>query len=90
MPRTPLIHLDDCLGIIDRIIDTQKWGYVFNACAPLHPKRSELYTYAAMKRKIPVPRFLNGSSNGFKIVDSSLLIRELGYNFKYPDPMMMF
>lgn len=85
-----VIHLDDCLAIIDQIINQHKWGYVFNACAPLHPKRSELYIHAAKKQNIPLPKFMNGSANGYKIVDSTLLVNELGYEFRYPDPMKMF
>ena len=85
-----LIYLDDCLGIIDEIIKQDKWGHVFNACAPLHPKRSDLYTYAAKKQHITPPVFLNGSAKGYKIVDSTFLVEELGYSFKFPDPMKMF
>ena len=38
-----LIHRDDCIEILWKIIDADKWGYVFNACADEHPLRTDFY-----------------------------------------------
>ncbi len=81
-----LIHRDDCIGIIMRIIEQEKWGYTFNACMPEHPLRKEFYTRAAEKLNLPVPEFNPLHDDGYKIVDSTFLMKELNYSFKYTDP----
>ena len=81
-----LIHLDDCLQIIGKIIDDQLWGETFNACCPVHPTRQEFYEKASVVSGIPVPEFKDDKSP-FKIVDSSKLIHMLDYRFKYRSPM---
>jgi nucleoside-diphosphate-sugar epimerase len=45
-PNAPvnLIHLNDCIQIIDAIITQNKWGEIYNGCASDHPTRQEYYT----------------------------------------------
>lgn len=81
-----LIHLDDCLQIIMKIIDGQVWGKTFNACSPVHPTRKEFYEKASAVSGIPAPEF-NDEKSPYKLVDSSKLIRMLDYQFKFPSPM---
>ena len=81
-----LIHLDDCLGIIQAIIDQQMWGEIFNACSPEHPSRKTFYEKAAAVSGIPAPKF-NDEKESFKIVDSSKLVQKLNYQFKYQSPV---
>ena len=81
-----LIHLDDCLQIILKIIDEQVWGETFNACCPEHPVRQDFYEKASAVSGIPAPKFKAGIS-ACKIVDSSKLIRRLNYRFKFQSPM---
>ncbi|MGQ8337874.1 NAD(P)H-binding protein [Sunxiuqinia sp. A32] len=81
-----LIHLDDCLQIIQKIIDDEVWGEVFNACCPVHPTRQEFYEKASLISGIAAPLFTEEKSP-FKIVDSSKLIHKLNYKFKFRSPM---
>lgn len=81
-----LIHLDDCLGIIQAIIDQQVWGEIFNACSPEHPTRKAFYMKAAAVSGIPAPKF-NDDAESFKIVDSTKLIQKLNFQFKYQSPV---
>lgn len=81
-----LIHLDDCIGIIKSVIRKNYWGQTINASALSHPSKQEFYSKAS--------RVFNGSSAGFKeenqqfkIISSEKLIRDLDYEFKYPDLM---
>ncbi len=80
-----LIHRDDCLGIIHRIIERSVWGETFNACADEHPLRKEYYTAQALKLGLDPPGFEDGGG-GFKIIRSDKLKKLLEYRFKHPDP----
>ena len=81
-----LIHQDDCIGIIRELIRQQVWGDTFNACCPAHPTRKEFYERASAVSGLPAPEFAD-VREPYKIVDSTKLIRSLGYQFKYPSPM---
>ncbi len=81
-----LIHRDDCIGIIREIIRQDVWGEVFNACSPGHPTRKEFYELAAQISGLPLPEFTD-QPEPYKIVDSTKLIRQLNYQFKYPSPL---
>lgn len=82
-----LIHLDDCITITQEIIRQGVWGEILNACCPQHPTRRSFYRAAAEKAGLDVPSFADESATTFKQVDSSLLMRRLGYEFRYPDPL---
>ncbi|NTV66131.1 MAG: SDR family oxidoreductase [Chlorobaculum sp.] len=83
------IHLDDCIGIIAAIIRQGEWGEVFNACAPLHPTRGEIYKAAAESHGLAaLPEEPSGSKD-FKLVNSDKLVTKLGYTFLRPDPLAM-
>jgi nucleoside-diphosphate-sugar epimerase len=79
-----LIHLDDCIGLLTSIIREKAWGYTFNACASHHPSRQEFYSAAARKLGLTVPTF-EATSQGGKLIDSSLLQRTLPYEFQHND-----
>ncbi len=84
-----LVHRDDCIGIIHRVIERGAWGEVFNACADEHPPRKEYYTAQARKLGLEPPSFEDAEPGGFKIVRSDKLKKLLGYRFKYPDPRLI-
>jgi len=76
-----LIHLDDCIGITQSIIDNKAYGYTFNAVAPHHPTRADFYTQAADKAGLPLPGFILKLDN-WKIVESSKVPEQLGYKYQ--------
>lgn len=88
IPNTPvnLIHQDDCIGIITEIIRQNLWGETLNACSPEHPLKKEFYGKAARISGLPEP-LVEDIPKLSKKVDSSKLIRMLGYRYKYPSPM---
>ena len=86
-----LIHRDDCIGIINSIIEQAEWGEVFNACATMHPTKREFYTYARVSLGLIAPEFNEKTANVTnKIVCNDKVINKLGYNFSYPDLMTMY
>lgn len=79
-----LIHRDDCIGIIHKIIARACWGVTYNAVAPLHESRESYYTSKAALWQLPAPEFKSGPSIG-KTILSDKLVRELQYEFQIPD-----
>ncbi len=58
-PDSPinLIHQNDCIGIIQAIIEQDYWNDTFNAAAPFHPTRRDYYTQKATELSLPLPEF---------------------------------
>jgi len=82
-----LIHLDDCINIIDRIVANDVWGEIFNACADTHPSKREFYSHAAKMMNAPLSDFEESDQCPFKIIDNRKLKQMLGYDFLHPDLM---
>ena len=76
-----LIHLDDCIGIIEAIIGQNRWGETFNAVAPFHPKREDFYTEKANELGLQPPMFDHSSESAGKLVCSEKIMATLGYVF---------
>lgn len=81
-----LIHQDDCIGIIDAILEKDLWGETLNACCLEHPLKKDFYGKAAQISGLPAP-LISDEDEAYKIIDSSKLKRLLKYKFKYPSPM---
>jgi nucleoside-diphosphate-sugar epimerase len=81
-----LIHRDDCIQIIYKIIRTNIWGETFNACADFHPTRKQYYTQQAELIGLTPPAFNESEIGNYKIVSNKKLKKMLNYKFKYPDP----
>lgn len=81
-----LVHLDDCIGIITAILDRDYWGETLNACCPEHPLKREFYGKATEVSGLGSPSFTDEDGD-YKIVDSTKLLNELDYKFKYRSPL---
>lgn len=84
-----LIHQDDCIGIIDAIIEQDEWDQVFNGCADTHPTKRIFYSHARALLALPAPSFSAADTNEleFKIVSNTKVKQQLNYQFIYPDVM---
>jgi len=80
---TNLIHLNDCIGIILKIIKLKKWNTNFVASYPEHPSKIKYYTEQAIKRKLPIPDFNASQKSSGKVIDGSLTANELSYQYQY-------
>lgn len=85
-----LIHLDDCVNLLHRIIEENKWGQVFHACADKHPLRKEFYNQAALALGLTPPEFRDVHETKFKLINSQKVKDALAYQFLHPDPMNFF
>jgi nucleoside-diphosphate-sugar epimerase len=81
-----LIHLYDCIGIIEALIRKDSANATYDAAAPSHPTRSEFYALAAQKANLEVPHFIDEQTAG-KIINPQELVLALNYQFIYPDLM---
>jgi nucleoside-diphosphate-sugar epimerase len=88
-PDSPvnLIHRDDCISIIEKIILHEIWSETFNACADSHPTKREFYTKAALRVGNPVPQFDESVVSIYKRVSSQKLKDSLSYEFETADLM---
>lgn len=83
-PEAPinLIDLEDCIGIIMKIIDKKVWGETFNAVAPFHPSREEYYTRKALESNLVPPKFNHSEPSVGKTILADKLEKTLDYSFK--------
>lgn len=82
-----LIHRDDCIGIVQSVIDLNLRNTVLNAACDKHPTRREYYSREARKYGIEPPLFETESVPEYKIVSNEKLKKTLGYRLIYPDPL---
>lgn len=84
-----LIHRDDCVAILKRVIEQNVTGETFNAVSDGHPPREMYYRIAAEKLELDKPVFKNeeNGDKNYKVVSNRKLKQELGYHFKHPNPM---
>ncbi len=76
-----LIHLKDCISVIEEIVNQSKWNEVFNAVAPFHPTRSAYYTQKAVEMNLTLPKFSSEKSNIKKVISSEKIENTLNYRF---------
>ncbi|MEO1513407.1 MAG: SDR family oxidoreductase [Bacteroidota bacterium] len=81
-----MVHRDDCIEIICRLLQGDQWGEVFNVCADEHPSRADFYKAQATKDGFEPPTFLP-DQKAHKIVSNEKLKRFLSYQYQWPDPM---
>lgn len=77
-----LIHLNDCIGIILRILEKDKFGEVYNAVYPLNPPKEEYYQKKAAEFGLEPPQFDHSKPSEGKIISASKVMRELEYEFR--------
>ena len=82
-PNAPinLIHQEDCIGIILKIITSNCWGETFNAVAPFHPSREAYYTQKAKEYDLELPIFATSKPSIGKTILSDKLEKVLNYQF---------
>lgn len=76
-----MIHRDDCISVIEKIIEAEAWGQIFNACADLHPSRREFYTNYAIASDKKVPNFDELSPFEKKLICNEKLKKTLNFEF---------
>jgi len=86
-PEAPinLIHQEDCIGIILKIMEHNCWDESFNAVAPFHPSREDYYTQKAMDFNLALPKFNHEKSSVGKTIRIDKVRNILNYTFTKPN-----
>ena len=84
-----VIHRDDCIGLINAVIEKEAWGEIINGCAEQHPLRKTFYTLAATKIGLTPPTFMHQEKKAFKIISNTKSKILLNYTYKHPDPLQL-
>ena len=80
-----MIHQEDCIEIIYRIIEKGIETEIFNACADGHPTRRAFYTHAKLKLGLEAPVFEENQPIQMKKICSEKLKNNLNFTFKHSD-----
>jgi len=80
-----MIHQDDCISIIEKIVAKNYWNDTFNACADSHPKRRDFYTKAFFEVGRSIPIFDENDEKSIKIIGNKKVKKTLNFKFKYPN-----
>ncbi|MDT7828620.1 SDR family oxidoreductase [Pricia sp. S334] len=75
-----LIHKNDCIEIIRKILIKNWWNETFNGVYPNHPTKREYYTSKAIEKGLQVPHFDTTASKKGKTV-SSYHLKTRGFEF---------
>lgn len=85
-----LVHLEDVISAITLLLQAPKGGHIYNLCAPGHPSRSEFYSLMARQMNLEAPKFRAEAQKGHgKLVDGNRICNELGFEYQYPNPLVM-
>ncbi|HEY0210027.1 SDR family oxidoreductase [Acerihabitans sp.] len=90
-----LVHQSDVIAAIELLLKLPKGGHIYNICAPGHPAKREYYPARARELALTPPEYLDDQAGDGKardtgkIIDGSLICRELGFEYLYPDPALM-
>ena len=80
-----MIHRDDCVKIIEEVINQNLWGDILNGCSSSHPVRRTFYSRAYINSGREVPAFIENEAIIIKKISNQKLISKLSFVFKYPD-----
>ncbi|MBK6266630.1 SDR family NAD(P)-dependent oxidoreductase [Marivirga sp. S37H4] len=85
------IHRDDAVGIIQQLVHRNIFGELFNAVAPLHPSRKEVFLRNAQELGFEPPIFENEPSSLLqRFINGEKIEHYLEYSFIYPDPLHFY
>lgn len=87
-PKAPinLIHRDDCISIILRILQKDIWNMVLNASTTVHPTKRAYYASVCERFDIPIPEFDDSTKSKGKTIDATTLKQVLDYKFSVNIP----
>ena len=77
-----LIHLTDAIQIIEKILEQDAFGEIFNASTSPHPTKQLFYSSVCNSMGIPLPQYNLSSTSKGKIILSNKLKQVLDYEFQ--------
>lgn len=80
-----MIHQNDCIQLIEKIIEKNAWNQIFNGCADTHPTRRDFYTKCAFDIGLENPEFEEVGYLQQKVISNKKSKKILGLNYQYGD-----
>ena len=77
-----LVHREDVISALLKVLENEVWGETFNVCFPDHPTRKDYYCKQAALFQIQAPTFSFSIGKG-KEIDPSKLVRTLGFAYTH-------
>lgn len=84
------IHRDDVVEIVCKLVFSEVINEVYNAVAPEHPTRKDLYLSLCERYNLPAPHFDPNDSSTGKILVGNKLEKDFGFTYKFPDPYTFY
>lgn len=85
-----LIHQNDCISLIEKILEKDTFGETINGCADEHPIRSDFYKKAAFDLSLDGPTYNEDLPAEGKIVSNEKSKALLGIEYQFSDPTLFF
>lgn len=79
--RTNMIHQDDAVKVIVKILESDIKNETFNCCADAHPTKKEYYSKLAEMNQTEIPVFDDVTNDSFKIVSNQKVKKSLTFEF---------
>ena len=76
-----LIHQEDCIKIIEKVISYNLWNNSFNAVSPYHPTREKYYPEKTFSLGMPPPTFDHSTQSEGKLIKSNTVTEILKHQF---------
>ena len=80
-----MIHQDDCIQLIEKVIDKNAWNEIFNGCADTHPTRKDFYTKCTLDIGLEIPEFEEVTETQEKVISNKKSKEILDFEYKYSD-----
>ncbi|MDP3360394.1 MAG: NAD(P)-binding domain-containing protein [Lutibacter sp.] len=80
-----MIQQDDCIQLIEKVIEKNAWNEVFNGCADTHPTRKDFYTKCTLDIGLEIPEFEEVTEIQQKVISNKKSKEYLDFEYKYGD-----
>lgn len=86
-PKAPinLIHQEDCIEIIIKVIEQNRWNIALNAVSPHHPNKEDYYQKKALSLNLPLPNYDHSTPSVGKLVVVDKAETDLRHRFVWID-----
>lgn len=86
-----LIHQEDVIRAIEKIIEAEVFGHILHLSCTTHPSRKDYYQWAARQLELPEPGFvpLHDALDTGKHINADLSLEKLGLTLNFPSPYDM-
>lgn len=83
-----LIHLNDCINLISKVISQNCFGEIMNGCADNHPTKKVFYSNAAFNLSLDQPLFETGKPSTGKTVCNLKSKTRLDLTYQNPEDFL--